>query len=269
MSANDEFTLYDLRVEVVEEDASATAENETSGESTEPEEEASVEEEIEEAIEEESGEVRPSRTKMKVTLSELLPEAVIEKDEEVLREGSSEQSNEFYDLASELGAALDGLQSKEEELFEEEKSPEEMSFEEVFEEFKKGVEKKIGEEDYSTHYNLGIAYKEMELLDEAIGEFQIAARSPQYTVECCSMLGLCFRQKSMPELAEKWYRRGIEAPGFSEDAYIGLKYDLAETLQEEGNEDEALIIYKEVYAVNANHRDVAKKIKQEKKQKKS
>ena len=255
--------------ETAVEDASATAENETSGESTVSEEEASVEDEVEEALEEESGEVRRSRTKMKVSLSELLPEGVIEKDEEVLREGSSEESNEFYDLASELGAALDGLQGPEEELFEDEKSPEEMSFEEVFEEFKKGVEKKIGEEDYSTHYNLGIAYKEMELLDEAIGEFQIAARSPQYTIECCSMLGLCFRQKEMPELAEKWYRKGIEAPGFSEDAYIGLKYDLAETLEEEGNKDEAMVLYREVYAVNANHRDVATKVKEAKKEEKS
>ena len=205
--------------------------------------------------------------KLRLSLKELLPDEVVEKEQDVLKEEAKEDTkDEYYDLATELGAALEGLQSQEESLFEEEgKSPEEMSFEEVFEEFKKGVERKVSEEDASTHYNLGIAYKEMELLDEAIGEFQVAARSPQFFVECCSMLGICFRQKGLAELAEKWYRKGIESPGFSDEAYIGLKYDLAETLVEEGRQDQAAKLYKEVYAVNANYRDIKDKVKSLKK----
>jgi len=199
-----------------------------------------------------------SRTKLKVTLSELLPEEVLAQDRETFSEAASK--DEYFDLASELGAALDGLQTPEEEAHVEDKSPEEMSFEEVFEEFKRGVEQKVGEEDYSTHYNLGIAYKEMELMDEAIGEFQIAARSPQYFVECCSMLGICFREKGLSELAEKWYRKGIGAPGFTDEAYIGLKYDLAETLAEQGREGESLELFKEVYAVNTSYRDIKEKV---------
>jgi pilus assembly protein FimV len=192
-----------------------------------------------------------ARTKLKVSAQDLLAEE------------AAPAKDDYYDLAKELGAALDGLQVPEESLFEEEgRSPEEMSFEEVFEEFKKGVEKKVGEEDFGTHYNLGIAYKEMELLDEAIGEFQLAARSPQFFVECCSMLGLCFRQKGMAELAEKWYRKGIAAPGFSEEIYVGLKYDLAEALLEQGNRAEAAELFKEVYAANANYRDIKERVKQ-------
>ena len=199
-----------------------------------------------------------SRTKLKVSLKELLPEEA----EATQVENAEGAEDEYYDLASELGAALDGLQAPEETLFDEEgKSPEEMSFEEVFEEFKRGVEKKVSEEDYATHYNLGIAYKEMELLDEAIGEFQMAARSPEFFVECCSMLGLCFRQKGMGELAEKWYRKGIAAPGFAEEVYAGLKYDLAETLLEENRAQDAGELFREVYAVNANYRDIKDRIK--------
>ncbi len=198
------------------------------------------------------------RTKMKVTAEELLEESlaglVSEKAPEV-------KSDEYYDLAAELGAALDGLDRPEEALFDEEKSPEEMSFEEVFKEFKKGVEKKVGEEDYSTHYNLGIAYKEMDLVDEAIGEFQLAARSPEFFVECCSMLGVCFRQKGLHDLAEKWYRKGLDAPGFADEIYTGLKYDLAETFEEQGRKSDAAALYKEVYAANANYRDVKSKIR--------
>ncbi len=199
-----------------------------------------------------------SRTKLKVTLSELLPDEVLAQDRDAFSEAAPK--DEYFDLASELGAALDGLQTPEEEAYVEDKSPEEMSFEEVFEEFKRGVEQKVGEEDYSTHYNLGIAYKEMELMDEAIGEFQIAARSPQYFVECCSMLGICFREKGLAELAEKWYRKGIAAPGFTDEAYIGLKYDLAETLAEQGRDDESIDLFKEVYSVNTNYRDIKSKV---------
>ena len=197
-----------------------------------------------------------SKTKMKVSVRDILPEEEPKPEEALFKE------DEYYDLASELGAALDGLQAPEEALFEEEgKSPEEMSFEEVFEEFKKGVEKKVGEEDYATHYNLGIAYKEMELLDEAIGEFQLAARAPQFFVECCSMLGICFRQKGLTELAEKWYRKGIAAPGFAEEVYVGLKYDLADCLEEQGRNDEARDLFKEVFAIQMNYRDVKDRIK--------
>jgi tetratricopeptide (TPR) repeat protein len=197
-----------------------------------------------------------SKTKMKVSVRDILPEEEPKPEEALFKE------DEYYDLASELGAALDGLQAPEEALFDEEgKSPEEMSFEEVFEEFKKGVEKKVGEEDYATHYNLGIAYKEMELLDEAIGEFQLAARAPQFFVECCSMLGICFRQKGLTELAEKWYRKGIAAPGFAEEVYVGLKYDLADCLEEQGRNDEAKDLFKEVFAIQMNYRDVKDRIK--------
>jgi len=199
-----------------------------------------------------------SKTKMKVSVRDLLPEEGAKAEEPLVKE------NEYYDLASELGAALDGLQGPEEALFDDDgKSPEEMSFEEVFEEFKKGVEKKVGEEDYATHYNLGIAYKEMDLLDEAVGEFQMAARSPQYFVECCSMLGICFRLKGLNELAEKWYRKGIAAPGFAEDVYVGLKYDLADCLAEQGRPDEANELFKEVYAIQSNYRDVKDRIRKQ------
>ena len=87
----------------------------------------------------------------------------------------------------------------------------EASLEDIFREFKKGVEQQLSAEDYETHFNLGIAYKEMGLVDEAIGEFQLASKDPARAVECCSMLGLCFLEKGMPQLAIKWYRKGLEA----------------------------------------------------------
>jgi len=46
---------------------------------------------------------------------------------------------------------------------------------ELFEEFRAAEEGDEVREDYETHYNMGTAYKEMDLMDEAIQEFQTSA----------------------------------------------------------------------------------------------
>ncbi len=133
--------------------------------------------------------------------------------------------------------------------------------EEIFREFKKGVEQQLSPEDYETHYNLGIAYKEMALVDEAIGEFQRAAKSAQHAVECCSMLGLCFLEKGLPQLAIKWYRKGLDAPNLRDEDRLGLQYDLANVYLDVGERDSAYRTFLEIYGSNANFRDVGDRIR--------
>jgi tetratricopeptide (TPR) repeat protein len=134
--------------------------------------------------------------------------------------------------------------------------------EEIFREFKKGVEQQLSPEDYETHYNLGIAYKEMSLTDEAISEFQRAAKSPQYAVECCSMLGLCFLEKGLPQLAIKWYRKGLDTPGIREEDRLGLQYDLANLYADLGDRENAYRTFLEIYGSNASFRDVGERLKE-------
>jgi tetratricopeptide (TPR) repeat protein len=133
--------------------------------------------------------------------------------------------------------------------------------EEIFREFKKGVEQQLSPEDYETHYNLGIAYKEMSLVDEAIGEFQRAAKSPQLAVECCSMLGLCFLEKGLPQLAIKWYRKGLESPNLRDEDRLGLQYDLAGVYLDVGDRENAYRTFLEIYGSDANFRDVGDRLK--------
>jgi tetratricopeptide (TPR) repeat protein len=134
--------------------------------------------------------------------------------------------------------------------------------EEIFREFKKGVEQQLSPEDYETHYNLGIAYKEMSLTDEAISEFQRAAKSPQYAVECCSMLGLCFLEKGLPQLAIKWYRKGLDSIGIREEDRLGLQYDLANLYADLGDRENAYRTFLEIYGSNASFRDVGERVKE-------
>ena len=165
--------------------------------------------------------------------------------------------DDFFDLAAELESELDDSSDDVVAL-----SEEEQSLEEIFKEFKKGVEQQLDSEDYDTHYNLGIAYKEMGLIDEAIGEFQLASKDPKRAVECSSMLGLCFLEKGMPQLAIKWYRKGLEMPEITEEEHIGLLYDLGSAFVEVGDTDNAQKAFMEVYGLNSNYRDVINRIKQ-------
>jgi tetratricopeptide (TPR) repeat protein len=137
----------------------------------------------------------------------------------------------------------------------------ESSLQEIFREFRKGVEQQLSAEDYETHYNLGIAYKEMGLLDEAIGEFQLASKAPTLAVECCSLLGLCFLEKGMPQLAIKWYGKGLATPGIRETETAGLLYDLGRVYQDTGDTNLAYSTFLEVYGINTNYRDVVERVR--------
>jgi tetratricopeptide (TPR) repeat protein len=132
----------------------------------------------------------------------------------------------------------------------------------IFREFQKGVDKQLGKEDYETRYNLGIAYKEMGLVDEAIAEFQLAAKDESRLLECASMLGICFLEKGMPKLAVKWFEKGLQAQGRSEAEYQGLRYDLAHALEVSGETDRALEMFTELYGQNARFRDVEDRVRQ-------
>jgi pilus assembly protein FimV len=138
---------------------------------------------------------------------------------------------------------------------------------EVFQEFRTELGE-MGEEDedLETHYNLGIAYREMGLLDEAIGEFQKVAKAVQkgkpfqYEMNCSTMLGLSFMDKGEPKVASLWYQRALQVPGLEEESILALRYDLAMALESAGESDAALDSFRQVYAANIDYRDVADRI---------
>jgi tetratricopeptide (TPR) repeat protein len=138
---------------------------------------------------------------------------------------------------------------------------------EVFQEFRNELGE-LGEEDedLETHYNLGIAYREMGLLDEAIGEFQKVAKAVQkgkpfrYAMNCATMLALSFMDKGEPKIASLWYERALEVPGLDPEAILALRYDLGVSLDMAGEETAALDTFRQVYAINIDFRDVADRI---------
>jgi tetratricopeptide (TPR) repeat protein len=179
-------------------------------------------------------------------------------------------SGESFDLASELGGLFGAQAAVATETPAGGGEPSEggltdlgdEALTDLFREFQKGVDKQLGKEDYETRYNLGIAYKEMGLVDEAVAEFQLAAKDEDRLLECASMLGICFIEKGMPKLAVKWFEKGLQAQGRSEQEYLGLRYDLANALEAAGDPARAREIYTELYGQDAGFRDVANKVRQ-------
>ena len=138
---------------------------------------------------------------------------------------------------------------------------------EVFEEFRVAAEEDTGKEDFETHYNMGIAYKEMDLTDDAIQEFQAAAAlvkpgdGTSRFLQCCNMLGHCFMEQGVPEASVLWFKKGLAAPGHSEDEYQALRYDLGIAYEKLGDVENARQLYTEVYGVDVSYREVTEKLR--------
>ncbi len=139
---------------------------------------------------------------------------------------------------------------------------------EVFDEFKADMGEVEEVEDIETHYNLGIAYKEMGLHDEAISEFQKASkaaekqRAYQNLFQCCILLGHCFMEKGHPQIAARWYERALKTPGVDEEGATALRYDMGVALEQAGDRKGALNCFLEVYGSNVDYRDVGDRIRE-------
>ncbi len=180
---------------------------------------------------------------------------------ETVEEGAEElfaDEEQYIDLAKELEAELAAEEAMVDEATGRGKG--EAALEEVFREFQKGVAEQLSEEDSDTHFNLGIAYREMGLLPEAIREFQVSSRDKALFVESCSIIGVCYQEQGMWSEAADWYQKALVAPDITDDARLGLRYDLASAYQGSGDIGQALEIFEEIAASNAGYRNINEKL---------
>ena len=133
---------------------------------------------------------------------------------------------------------------------------EEKDFQEMLARFKQGIDENIDEADFQSHYDLGVAFKEMGLLDEAIAELQKALRAPEGKLRTSEALGVCFIDKGAYVVAESILRRGLELPASSDQERLGVLYWLGRALEEQGKKAEAREQYGRVFAVDIRFKDV-------------
>jgi tetratricopeptide (TPR) repeat protein len=134
---------------------------------------------------------------------------------------------------------------------------EQREFQEILEQFKRGIEQNLDSEDYEAHYDLGIAFKEMGLLDEAIAEFQKALRSPEGRLRTSEALGICFYDKGQFGISETVLRRAVETDDGGDEAKIGLLYWLGRAAEAQGKEMDAIASYERALAVDIRFMDLS------------
>ena len=139
---------------------------------------------------------------------------------------------------------------------------------EMFGELKQELEEEVvaGDEDPETHYNLGVAFREMGLLDEAIAEFQKVCtaidrgKAFAQPVQTYTWLAQCFLDKGFPEAAIRWYEKALNIPGLDDEARVAINYELGSACETALDKPAALRHFTSVYGSNIDYRDVAERI---------
>ena len=184
--------------------------------------------------------------------------AAVPSVEPVVEEGE----RDAFDLAAELAEEVDNLGDEAsapaaaEDDFQ-------YSVEEVFAEFKKGLEKVVKPEDVDTHYDLGIAYKEMGLSDDALGEFAVARKGclgKPREVDCITMIGMLHGMRGEHADAVKAFKEGLASEHAVGEVAKALGFELALAYEALGEGGKALYHYQRVAKLDAKYRDVSSQV---------
>ena len=166
------------------------------------------------------------------------------------------------DNSFDIAASLDALDDLDEPAAPEMAAPgEEVDVDQVFAKFKEGVKAVVKDSDAATHYDLGLAYKEMGLLDDACGEFELASNDPGRTCMCSAMIGMIRRDQGKLAEAKAALLKGLAAKQRSTDQEKSLEYDLALVCQDDGDNAGYLRYLNAIAAKDKNYRDVSARLR--------
>ncbi|HEX8790264.1 MAG TPA: tetratricopeptide repeat protein [Polyangiaceae bacterium] len=138
---------------------------------------------------------------------------------------------------------------------------EQVDVEEVFAKFKEGVAKQIGVDDAQSHYDLGVAYKEMGLVDDAVREFETAARDPKRACICHSMIGMIQLERGNLNEAIDAFMRGLQAQERTKDQEAALSYEIAAAYEVKKMQKQALDYFQRAARAVPSFRDVQERIR--------
>ncbi|MCC6543409.1 MAG: tetratricopeptide repeat protein [Nitrospirae bacterium] len=166
-------------------------------------------------------------------------------------------SSSFFDL----GEVLKDAEIEEPvRPFAQEEEPIIKSFDDLFHEFQDGIRSQLGSEDYETHYNLGIAYKEMGLCQEAIEEFKLCLPGEDRFTDASFMIALCHKDVCEYSEAADILMETLTNPSYDVRSQLVLKYELGEILEMLGKKDDAFTVFQEIYEIDPTYRNVSEKV---------
>jgi tetratricopeptide (TPR) repeat protein len=158
----------------------------------------------------------------------------------------SEPAADAFDLAAELAAALEPATPAQAARG----AAGDEGFRAVFGAFKRGVQKALGSHDHEAHYDLGIAYREMGLLDDAVGEFRSAMASPARRIDCLHMLGLCALEQGRSDEAVDYLSHALAAPDLERERELAIRFELGRAYERGGDVEKARAAWEKVASVD-------------------
>lgn len=165
-------------------------------------------------------------------------------------------ASDYVDLGDWLGSLQPAGETR---YFVEEQEPsgdEDRDFAELLQQLRTKIDENIEVEDAKSHYDLGLAFKDMGLTDEAIRQFQIALRSGDERLKIYEELGQCFLNKSQPNIAVRVLTRALQMTTHEEMELIGVYYYLGTAYEALGRTDEAKDAFERVVGLDVSFRDV-------------
>jgi len=146
--------------------------------------------------------------------------------------------------------------------YEEPSGDEQADFAKMLSQFKEKVSENLDSSDVRAHYDLGTAYKEMGLLDEAITSFQAALRASAHHLATYEMMGQTFMEMGEPEAAIRTLERGVRSATAVEDELVGIYYYLGRAYEELERKEVAVDYYDRVFALDINFADVTERLRE-------
>jgi pilus assembly protein FimV len=169
-------------------------------------------------------------------------------------------AGESFDLAAELADAFDDASSSSSSTGNLASMSEQDVFAAVFSEFKKGVDKALGEGDHEAHYDLGIAYREMGLLDDALGEFSAASQNAARRVDCLHLMGLCAIDLGRAEEATVHLQQALDTPDLNREQTLGVQFELGRAFEVLEDLDRARAAWQTVADVDPSFCEVQERL---------
>jgi tetratricopeptide (TPR) repeat protein len=145
--------------------------------------------------------------------------------------------------------------------YEEPSGDEEADFAKMLSQFKEKVSQNLDVSDTRAHHDLGTAYKEMGLLDEAVAEFQQALRGSGSHLPTYEVLGQTFLEMNNPAAAVRTLERALEVDFAVEDELLAIYYYLGQAYESVGREDRAVEFYDRVFSLDINFADVTERLR--------
>jgi tetratricopeptide (TPR) repeat protein len=146
--------------------------------------------------------------------------------------------------------------------YEEPSGDEDADFAKMLSQFKEKVSENIDSGDVRAHHDLGTAYKEMGLLEEAVGAFQSALRAASNHLPTYEVMGQTFIEMGEPEAAVKTLQRALQVKGGVEDEFVGIYYYLARAYEALDKKESAVEFYDRVFSLDINFADVTERLRE-------